>query len=346
MKSVAGDFLVALKSLYKNIIEVMEIIMRNKLIALAAVVLIVLSYMVGSYFVDFSMRRTDPNDIDSGPPACANIHDPTRTVAEKPDYLNETWSIVSEDGLKLNATYFSSDVPTHHWAILVHGYGRDQRYAWDYADPYLERGYNVLTPDLRASGTSEGEFLTMGVKESDDLLLWIDRIVKVDPKARITLHGVSMGAATVMITAGKSKSPNLVAVIEDCGYTSAYNMFTMQLKVIFNLPAFPIMHIVDIVSHLKTGASVTEAAPILFVGGITVPVLFIHGTEDKLVPYYMMQELYDACRTSVKEIFTVEGAGHADSKNINPTLYFNRIFSFLDQYIEVDDIENAAKELS
>ena len=311
--------------------------MRKKLIALLVVVLIMLSYMIGNYFVDFSLKREDPSDINSGPPACANIHDPTRIVSDKPDYQSESWSILSKDGLKLNATYFLPNNSSHYWAILVHGYGRDQRYAWDYAEPYLIQGYNVLTPDLRASGTSEGIYLTMGAKESDDLLLWINKILEVDPEARIVLHGVSMGAATVMMAAGKSKSQNLVAVVEDCGYTSAFKMFSMQLKIIFNLPSFPIMNIVDIVSKLETGASISEAAPIRQVNNINVPILFIHGTEDKLVPSYMMQELYDACRAPIKEMFTVEGAGHADAKNINPTVYFNRIFSFLNQYIEDDN---------
>ena len=312
--------------------------MRNKLIALVLVVLIIIGYAIGNYFVNFALKRTDPSDINSGPPACANIHDPTIVVSEKPDYPNEIWSITSKDGLKLNATYFSPNNPGHQWAILVHGYGRDQRYAWDYATAYLDRGYNVLTPDLRASGTSEGIYLTMGARESDDILIWIEKILEVDPKAKIILHGVSMGAATVLMAAGKSQSLNLVAVIEDCGYTSAFNMFTMQLKNIFGLPGFPIMNIVGLVSKLKTGVAISEAAPIFYVHDINVPILFIHGTDDKLVPYYMMQELYDICKSPIKEIFSVEGAGHADAKNTNPTIYFNRIFSFLDQYINDEGI--------
>ena len=312
--------------------------MRKKLLASVAVVLIVLGYIIGTYFVDFALKREDPDDINSGPPACVNIHDPTRIAPDKPNYLDESWTIISRDGLKLNATHFSPDSPGHHWAILVHGYGRDQRYAWDYAVPYLAQGYNVLTPDLRASGTSEGIYLTMGARESDDILLWIEEILKVDPKAKIVLHGVSMGAATVLMAAGKSQSPHLLAVIEDCGYTSAFVMFTMQLKIIFGLPGFPIMNCVDIVSHFKTGVAISEAAPVLYVRNIDVPILFIHGTDDKLVPYYMMQELYDLCHAPIKEQFSVEGAGHADAKAIDPDQYFNRIFSFLDQYINNEGI--------
>ena len=307
--------------------------MRNKLIVLTIVILIMISYAIGSYFVDFALKRVDPNDINSGPPACENIHDKSFTFSEMPNFPNEIWTITSRDGLKLNATHYSPETPEeHYWVILVHGYGRDQRYARDFAEEYLERGYNVLTPDLRASGTSEGIYLTMGARESDDILIWIDKILEVDAKARIVLHGVSMGAATVMMAAAKSQSLNLVAVIEDCGFTSAYNMFTDQLKKIFGLPEFPIMSIVDVVSKFKTGTAITEAAPILMISDINVPILFIHGTDDKLVPLYMMQQLYDNCKAPIKEIMTFEGVGHANSKYSNPELYFNRIFSFLNQY--------------
>ena len=306
--------------------------MRKKLFFVILFLIILIGYAVGNYFVDYALKRVDPNDIDSGPEACVEIHDPAVLLPNKPNFQNEIWSIQSADNLKLNATHFLPNESNHQWAILIHGYGRDQRYAWDYAEYYLNEGYQVLTPDLRSSGTSEGIYLTMGAKESDDILIWIDKILEIDPSAKIILHGVSMGAATAMITAGKSKHENLVAVIEDCGYTSAFNMFSAQLKIIFNLPSFPIMNFVDIMSHLKTGVAISDAAPLDYVKNINVPILFIHGTDDKLVPYYMMQELYDHCHAPVKEIFSVEGAGHADSKNVDATAYFNRIFSFIKQY--------------
>lgn len=313
--------------------------MKKKLFALLIIILLVICYSIGNYFVNFALKRIDPTDINSSPPAADFIKDKTISIPDKPDAKNEIWNITSRDKLKLFATHFSPEIPdNHNWAILVHGYGREQRFAWDYAAEYLKRGYEVLTPDLRASGTSEGTYLSMGDRESDDILIWIDKILEADPQARIVLHGVSMGAATVLIAAAKSQSPHLVAVIEDCGYTSAYNMFTDQLKKIFGLPEFPIMSIVDIVSKFKTGTAITEAAPILFVSEIDVPTLFIHGTGDKLVPFYMMQQLYDHCKTPVKEFITFEDVGHASSMSSNPDIYFNRIFSFLKKYVNDKDI--------
>ena len=301
--------------------------MKKFLIAITAliVILICAGYFVGNYFINFALKAP--------PPATANIVDPNLKAPPTPNFPKEIWTINSADGFTLHATYYQPARESHNWAILVHGYGRDQTFANDYAEEYLKRGYNVLTPDLRGCGTSEGIYLTMGTLESHDIALWAEKIVEQDPQAKIILHGVSMGAATVMMAAALQPK-NLVAVVEDCGYTSAHEMFTAQLDKIFGLPEFPIMPIVDVVSKFKVGVSISDAAPIKSVEKISVPILFIHGDADKLVPYEMLDRLFNAATSPVKEKFTVEGAGHADAKTKNPTAYFDRVFKFLDDNIK------------
>ena len=86
----------------------------------------------------------------------------------------------------------------------------------------------------------------------------------------------------------------------------------------------------NFVCKIKTGVKISDAAPIEVVDKIKIPILFIHGTEDGLVPFAMMGRLFDAC-TAPKEKFVVEGAGHADAKKTNPTAYFEKIFNFLEE---------------
>ena len=136
-----------------------------------------------------------------------------------------------------------------------------------------------------------------------------------------------MGAATAMMTAALEPK-NLVAVVEDCGYTSAYEMFAAQLEKIFGLPEYPAMPCADIVCKIKTGVKISDAAPLEVVNKIKVPVLFIHGDADKLVPFEMMNKLFDAC-AAPKDKFVVAGAGHADAKSTNPVVYFDKVFAFL-----------------
>ena len=295
-----------------------------KKISVAIFVMIIIltgaGYFIGNYFVNFALKAP--------PPATADIADPNLKAPPPPNFPAEIWTLTSFDGFTLHATFYKPAIESHDWAILVHGYGRDQTFANDYAEEYLKRGYNVLTPDLRGCGTSEGVYLTMGAFESQDVFDWAEKILEVDKSARIVLHGVSMGAATVMMTAALEPK-NLVAVVEDCGYTSAYEMFTAQLDKIFGLPEFPIMPIVDVVSKIKTGVAISDAAPIKSVEKISAPILFIHGDADKLVPYEMMNRLFDAAKSPLKEKFTVKDAGHADSKSSNPAVYFDKVFNFI-----------------
>ncbi|MBO6244827.1 MAG: alpha/beta hydrolase, partial [Anaerovibrio sp.] len=232
--------------------------MKNKrliasiIVGLIAIIM-VLGYAIGTYFVNFALKRGNDTDPLAPPAACLNIHDKNRTIPAQSKYKNEEWTATSSDGRHLAATHYIPDNPGSRWAILVHGYGRDQRYTGDYAEVYLEHGYQVLTPDLCASGKSEGQYITMGVKEGEEIAVWANKIKAQYPDAQIVLHGVSMGAATVLMAAARDDITGIAAVIEDCGYTSAYEMFSNQLGVIFDLPEYPIMPCVDVVSGLKTG---------------------------------------------------------------------------------------------
>ena len=109
------------------------------------------SYFVGDYFVTFALER----DENGNPPkATANIADPNLKAQNAPNFAKEVWKIKSADNLELYAEYFSPGEKSNRWAILVHGYGRDGTFAYDYAEEYLKRGWNVLIPDLRAAGHS------------------------------------------------------------------------------------------------------------------------------------------------------------------------------------------------
>ena len=301
----------------------------KKIFVAAIILLTCAGYFVGNYFVDFALKRGE--DL-SPPKACANIADPNLKAPPAPNFPVEDWMLESFDGLTLKAKKFSPAENSNRWAILVHGYGRDGTYAYDYAEEYLKRGWNVLVPDLRAAGESQGEFITMGALESQDIYDWEEKIFAENPDAKIILHGVSMGAATVLMTAAKNPK-NLVAVVEDCGYTSAYEMFTAQLEKIFSLPEYPVMPCANLVCKLKTGVKISDAAPIEVVDKIKVPILFIHGDADKLVPFEMMSELYDKT-TSTKEKFVVNGAGHADAKRKDPKVYFDKVFAFIDSVLK------------
>lgn len=283
-------------------------------------------FSIGAYCVRFGLER----DADGPPKAFALIMPPYARSFTKPDAPNETWRIKSFDGLNLVATHFSPPTPSDDWIIVIHGYGCTQQNSWYIASVYLDMGYHVLTPDLRASGLSEGSFITLGVKESIDIADWARETAKRYPHAKIALHGISMGAATAMMTAARDDLPeNLVAVIEECGFSSAYDLLAIKLENSFDIPAYPIMPIVDYRCENLADFSLQDAAPAKSLTRAKLPVLFIHGDKDVIVPPYMADILYRACRAPQKDLFVAKGGTHGAASQTNRDEYFNRAEKFL-----------------
>ena len=320
-------------------------IARRRVLILGSVILVILivissSYLTGAYFVDFALRRGNPQDPYAPPPAAAEIADKNLKIPPAPDFPCEDWTVAALDGLKLKAVHYKPKQNTHNWAILIHGYARDGRYAHHYADQYLKQGFEVLLPDLRASGRSEGHYLTMGVSESLDLAQWEKLILERDPDAEIVLHGVSMGASTALLAAGFAGLKSLKAVIADCGYSDVRELFTKELKALFGLPAFPVIDIFDVVCHLKIGISIMSPTPLTAAAASDVPVLFFHGDRDTLVPPGMMADLYAASRAKLKRQVLVTGAGHAGAMGADYQAYFRTVFAFIAEALAQERPEN------
>ena len=251
-------------------------------------------------------------------------HTKTETVLPEPEELE----MVSSDGLILKADLYP--FPSHRYAVSAHGYRGSRNDMRSYASVFHSWGCNVLLPDSRAHGGSEGGFTTMGLKEKDDLISWINLIIGRDPEAVIFLHGVSMGGTTVMLCSGEDLPDNVKAVIEDCGYSSVWDINKDELKAVAHLPAFPILYLTDLFFRLYTGKSGKDVSAKDAVARSTVPVLFIHGESDNFIRPSMMEECYQAKTEGLKEQLYVPGAKHAGSSKTDPDLYFTTIKEFLD----------------
>ena len=274
------------------------------------------SSLVGVLFYNLALNANYSKDIIYAEYNDENLNDAQKWLEEKSNYSDKY--IESYDKLQLHSYVVSQN--SNKWAIVVHGYGGSGKLMSDKSKYFYDMGYNVLIPDLRGHGKSEGDYIGMGWKDRLDIISWINFIIKENPNAEIVLHGTSMGAATVLMTSGENLPSNVKAIVADCAYTSAWDEFSYQLESYLKVPSSYILNVTNMVTKLKAGYSLKEASALECVKKATVPILYIHGDKDKFVPYSMMDKLYDATN-SPKEKLTIEGGEHANSDLVSPFLY-------------------------
>lgn len=288
---------------------------------------------IGNYFYNLainpntSKEKVFGNESDESVEASSQV---TRNwILDEISY--EDKYIISDDDLKLHG-YEIKNNDSNVWVITIHGYMGEGSHMDSYAQQFYNMGYNVLVPDLRSHGKSEGDYIGMGWDDHYDIKKWINYIIENDSDADIILHGVSMGGATVMMTSGEELPSNVKALIEDCGYTSAEGEFGYQLERLFNLPKTPILQISSLVTKFRAGYWFGQASSIEQLKKANRPMLFIHGSADEFVPFSMLDEVYDVVDIE-KEKLVIEGAEHTKAAETNPELYWSTVSEFINKYI-------------
>ena len=123
-----------------------------------------------------------------------------------------------------------------------------------------------------------------------------------------------------MMTAGESTPDNVKAFVEDCGYTSVWDIFSSELQLRFGLPEFPILYTASGVARLRAGYSFTEASALAQVAHCEKPMLF-------------MDTLYNAKPGDNKAELTAEGAGHGEAMYALGDSYWDTVFDFIAPYM-------------
>ncbi|MBQ2521178.1 MAG: alpha/beta hydrolase [Bacteroidales bacterium] len=241
-------------------------------------------------------------------------------------------TLICEDGCSLHAVYApaADTASAQGSALIVHGYTDNHLVFLYLAKMYRDSlNYNVLLPDLRYHGYSEGEAIQMGWLDRLDVEKWAELAHARWNDAFMVVHGVSMGAATTMMMSGDDLPAYIRAFVEDCGYASVWDQFKASLGQRFHLPPFPVLHSANIVCRRRYGWDFKEASSVKQLAKCERPMLFIHGDADKFVPFGHLQMNYDAKVNGYKEMWVAEGAVHANAYARYPEEYTRRVRDFL-----------------
>lgn len=237
-------------------------------------------------------------------------------------------TIQSRDGLTLSGRYYhtADNAPL---AIGFHGY----KSAWltDFcggADIAFQMGHNLLLIDERAHGKSQGRSITFGIKERQDLLLWVDYAVnRFGPDIQIILYGISMGGATVVMASELDLPSNVKGIVADCPYSSPMDVI-LDVGKKRGFPPRLIKPFVVLGAKVYGGFDVRETTGAEAVKQAKIPILIIHGDDDTFVPPEMSAVIADA-NPQMVERHTFPGAYHALSYMVDTPRYEALVKGFI-----------------
>lgn len=245
-------------------------------------------------------------------------------------------SITSDDGLKLNAYFVKNDVPTENTAVLVHGHGSQALCdGAAKAFGFLDAGFNVLMPDNRGCGESEGKWMTFGAKESDDTLLWTKKLCEMYPEGKILVDGGSLGGATVCMLASKDLPQNVKFIVSDCAYKTVEEQFRYVVKKMAHISPDLLKPLFAGVEHWMKkyiGFGFDDIKPVESVKNAKVPMIIVHGKDDRYIPVSFGEDIYAACTTE-KKLVIIDDAGHVGSFPTDQEKYMAAVKEFAEKYM-------------
>lgn len=255
-----------------------------------------------------------------------------RCAAWYQEQKTEPMDLLSFDGLQLHGRWLPAQGPSKGRILLFHGYRSLVLEDLAGLIPfYHSLGYDLLIPDQRAHGDSEGQFIGFGVLERKDCISWLRYLDSRFGPAPTFLAGVSMGATTVLMATGEELPGDVRGVIGDCGFTSPRDIIAHQTKAQFHLPAWPLVPLASLLSRLLAGYGFSDCSTLDTLARTQLPVLLIHGEADNFVPTEMSRQNYAACR-SEKELLLIPDAGHGGAYLVGGETYRSAVTSFLNKH--------------
>jgi len=215
--------------------------------------------------------------------------------------------------------------------IALHGVNDSRLGMMSHAGFLVRAGYAVLVPDCRGHGASGGEVLSYGIRERDDVHRWADLLLGRPGIQRLYGIGQSMGAAILLESL--QREPRFRAVVADCPFATfeevAGDRLAQRARMGSTL-SWPVVRMGFVYARVRYGLDLWEASPAGAVGAAKVPVLLIHGMQDRNIPPRHSRQLH-AANPAWTQLWEVPGAGHCASLGTAPAEYERKVVAWFAQ---------------
>lgn len=296
-------------------------------------IILLLLIITANHFVNKLLIKTKKKLFERKESGKEESEDKKRIKEERRRWFESSQKDVyttSSDNFKLHAHFINNN--SNVFVIIVHPYEARGSYMKYFAQKFYNMGFNILAIDLRTHGESEGKIYSLGYLERLDVLAWIRYINDNYSNAEIILYGISMGANAVMMCSCESSSYNVKVIIEDAGFTNAYEQLKRRLDIAYKFSFLPIIEFTSLMTKIRLGFSFKDIDVQKRISKSMIPILFIHGDKDELVDYNMVNKLYESC-SSQKEKLIIKNGKHISAVFNDEELYWNTIYDFINKYI-------------
>lgn len=222
--------------------------------------------------------------------------------------------------------------------IYMHGNSSARVEAIPQLSLCLSLGITVVSLDFAGSGMSEGDYVSLGYYEKDDLKALITYLRRSDKVSYIGLWGRSMGAATALMHA--ERDPSIACMILDSPFA---DLIQLADEIVergrdhgLNVPKFVTGMAIRMIRssvHRSAGFNIKHLSPIAHAPHSFIPALFVAGRNDDFIAPRHSQQIFDVYAGD-KNIIIVDG----DHNSIRPKFLFDSASIFLSNYLRVSNV--------
>lgn len=251
-------------------------------------------------------------------------------------FRREDLVLTNKHGQRLQCSHYKSRGPADKRPCVVYAHcnSGSRRDAEEALYVLLPHNITVFCLDFAGSGLSDGEWVTLGAHEVDDLEAAVAHLRAARQTTTIGLWGRSMGAVTAMAYA--RQDPSVCGIVVDSPFSKLTDLMT-ELVVEQKLPIpRPFMRVA--LSMMRRSVrkrahfSIDDVAPLDYVGETFVPALFGHATEDTFVGKHHSERLM-AAYAGDKNFITFRG----DHNSVRPNFFYSSVLIFFHNVLQCPD---------
>lgn len=238
----------------------------------------------------------------------------------------EDVAFAADDGVRLAGWWF--DRPDSDTVVICcHGHRGNKADMLGIGPGLWRAGHSVFLFDFRGNGDSEDGPQSLAHHEQRDLRAAVDLVLDRRPGARLAVVGFSMGASVAILTA--ATDPRIEALVLDSPFATMSDVIAASYRR-YRLPSEPILPVADLVNRLRYGYEFAAVRPIdAFPELAPRPILLLHGTADRVIPYAHALDLAAAAAPGTCELVTFEGVDHCGGYFTDRQGYIDRVAAFL-----------------